>query len=139
MVKKTPVIVDACVLLDIFNDDPKWYAWSSETLFECSKKSQPAINIIIFTEVAFNFDSSHHLEQTLGGLGIEILAIPYEAAFSVSRAFKQYRQNKGDRKTPMLDFYIGAHALNLAASLITRDTARFTTYFPDLQLITPGT
>lgn len=131
------MLVDSCVLLDVFNDDPKWSEWSSEILYEHSKRNQLAINIIVFTEVAFNFDSRGQLEDTLAHLEIDLLTIPCAAAFEVSQVFRKYRQNKGIKKSPMPDFYIGAHAKHLNAPLITRDESRFSTYFPGLELITP--
>ena len=57
-------MVDSCVLLDILNDDDHWYAWSSNILFEMSKEYNLVINTIIFTEIAFNFDSCEQLEET---------------------------------------------------------------------------
>lgn len=130
-------MVDSCVLLDIFNDDDHWYAWSSNILFEMSKKYNLVINTIIFTEIAFNFDTCEQLEETLKQLDIQMLDIPRAAAFNVSQLFKKYRKNKGNKKTPMPDFYIGAHASYLGAPLITRDIARFKTYQPNIQLISP--
>lgn len=134
---KNYVFVDSCVLLDIFNADKNWAEWSSTTLHGLSKENQLVINIIVFTEVAFNFESSQKLIDILELLDIQILDIPNEVAFDVSRTFKEYRKNKGDKKSPMPDFYIGEHAKFLNVPLVTRDTARFQTYQPKLKLIKP--
>jgi len=131
------VFVDSCVLLDIFNADKLWGECSSTILHELSGKYQLVINIVVFTEIAFNFESSTKLKNTLDLLNIEILEVPLDAAFNVSRTFKKYRKNKGDKKSPMPDFYIGEHAKALGIPLVTRDTARFKTYQPKLKLITP--
>ena len=117
--------------------DENWAEWSSATLHNLSKEKQLVINIIVFTEIAFNFESSKKLIDTLELLDILILDMPNEVAFNVSRTFKRYRKNKGDRKSPMPDFYIGEHARFLGVPLVTRDTARFKTYQPKLNLITP--
>ena len=134
---KKYIFVDSCVLLDIFNADINWSEWSSTTLHRLSKENQLVINIIVFTEIAFNFESSKDLTDTLKLLDIKILDIPIEVAFDVSRTFKRYRKNRGNRKSPMPDFYIGEHAKFLSVPLVTRDTARFKTYQPKLNLIAP--
>lgn len=134
---KPVAFVDSCVLLDIFNDDERWFEWSSTTLYDLSKEYDLVINVIVFAEIAFNFDSEQRLKDELNLLGIKVLDIPTTAAFNVSRVFKQYRKNKGDKKSAMPDFYIGEHAQCLGGPLITRDTARYKTYQPSLQLICP--
>ena len=137
MANKQQAFVDSCVLLDIFNDDPDWCDWSSSVLFKMSRDYDLIINIIVFTEIAFNFGSRKQLADQLDLLGIKIIEIPTEVAFNVSRTFKRYRKNKGDKKSPMPDFYIGEHARYMGSPLITRDTARYKTYQPRLKLISP--
>jgi predicted nucleic acid-binding protein len=51
--------------------------------------------------------------------------------------FVQYR-NAGGRRTGVLpDFFIGAHAAVTKLPLLTRDAARYRTYFPNTALIAP--
>ena len=53
------------------------------------------------------------------------------------QAFKVYRQAMGSKSSPMPDFYIGAHALVGCLQLLTRDAARYRSYFPRLQIVAP--
>ena len=43
----------------------------------------------------------------------------------------------GQQTSPMPDFYIGAHALVSGLQLLTRDAARYKSYFPKLPMIKP--
>jgi predicted nucleic acid-binding protein len=63
--------------------------------------------------------------------------LPYEAAFLAGQSFLEYRRREGERRSPLPDFYIGAHAAVAKIPLLTRDINRYRTYFPSVQLITP--
>jgi len=41
------------------------------------------------------------------------------------------------RRSPLPDFYIGAHAESERLPLLTRDPARYRRYFPKLRLLAP--
>ena len=43
----------------------------------------------------------------------------------------------GSRNSPLPDFYIGAHAAIGRLALLTRDAARYRTYFPKVQIFSP--
>jgi hypothetical protein len=75
----------------------------------------------------------HWLRPTL----FKRLPLPYEAGFRASRAFLAYRRAGGSRTSPLPDFYIGAHAEQANLVLVTRDVARYRTYFSKVKLITP--
>lgn len=130
------VLVDTNVLLDIFTADPKWFTWSSAHL-ESRMAQGLAINPIICAELAASFQKEEELDAALALSDLERLALPYEAAFRAGHAFVAYRRKGGNRRSPLPDFFIGAHAEVAGLSLLTRDAARYRTYFPRLKLITP--
>jgi len=96
------------------------------------------INPIIYTEVSIGFENIKELDFAISSLGIKILEIPKEALFLTGKIFLKYRKNKGAKRSPLPDFFIGSHALVSDFELITRDLGRYPTYFPKLKLIHPG-
>jgi predicted nucleic acid-binding protein len=65
--------------------------------------------------------------------------IPYEAAYLAGRAHISYRARGGSRDRTLPDFLIGAHAAVKGYRLLTRDQARYRSYFPNLTIIAPDT
>ena len=96
-----------------------------------------AINQVVYAEVAVGFSSAASLERALQGVGLERLSIPWSAAWRVAEAFKAYRERGGSRRTPLPDFFIGAHAAAAGLPLLTRDPSRVASYFPDVRLVAP--
>ena len=131
------VLIDSCVLLDLFTDDPNWADWSENILDHYSQTNTMFINSIVYTEVSIGFNKIEELEKAIEQLRIKVLEIPREALFLTGKAFLKYRTNKGTKKTPLLDFFIGAHAAVSSFDLITRDMKKFRTYFPQVKLIHP--
>jgi predicted nucleic acid-binding protein len=131
------ILVDANVLIDLFTDDPEWATWSEEALAESALTSDLVINPIIYGEVSIAFKDSRTLDNALTNVGIRKIELPYPAAFAAGKAFLRYRQKGGLKRSPLPDFLIGAHAKHLGLSLLTRDTRRYRTYFPTVELICP--
>lgn len=131
------VLVDSNVLLDVLTNDPKWFAWSSERLAALSEERALVINPIIYSEVSIGFKTVEELEDALPHDYFRREALPWEAGFLAGKCFVHYRRAKGARSSPLPDFYIGAHAAVRDMALLTRDAARYRTYFPKLALITP--
>ena len=63
--------------------------------------------------------------------------LPWPAAFLAGKAYLAYRRRGGERRSPLPDFYIGAHAAIRGYRLLSRDRGRYATYFPKLQIIAP--
>ena len=67
------------------------------------------------------------------------LPFPWPAAFLAGKCFLAYRRAGGKHRSPLPDFYIGAHAAIEAMPLLTRDATPYRTYLPRLELIAPDT
>jgi len=131
-------LVDSTVLLDILTEDPAWNGWSTEALATAAEAGPLAINPIIYAEVSVRFSRVEDLDDALPPLDFRRLALPWDAGFLAGKAFSSYRRNGGTRSSTMPDFYIGAHAAVAGLTLLTRDVARYRTYFPLLDLVTPS-
>ena len=132
-----PVLVDSNVLLDIVTNDPGWGEWSATTLGRVANESILVVNPLIFAEVSVGFDSIEALEDAIPVEMYRRDGLPYEAAYLAGKVFLEYRRRGGTRRSPLPDFYIGAHAAVAGYRLLTRDATRYQTYFPRLELIAP--
>lgn len=130
------VLVDSNVLLDVLTEDEEWFDWSSATLARCAETGPLVINPIIYAEVSIRFQRVEDLDAALGP-EFERRPLPWPAAFLAAKAFVAYRRRGGARRTPLPDFYIGAHAAIEGMTLLTRDSTRYRTYYPKLRIISP--
>ena len=131
------VFVDSCVLLDLFTNDVNWADWSESVLEKYSQTNSLYINSIVYTEVSIGFNNVEEVEQAITELGIKVLEMSREALFLTGKVFLKYRKNKGTKISPLPDFFIGAHASISRFELITRDSGKYKTYFPQVRLIHP--
>ena len=129
------VLVDSNIILDLLTRDPNWYSWSSEALEECGESSTLVINPIIYAEISPSFARVEDLDAAVTVFRRDPL--PWDAAFLAGQSFARYRRLGGQKRSPLPDFYIGAHAAVAGMSLLTRDASRYRTYFPGLTLIAP--
>jgi predicted nucleic acid-binding protein len=133
----TAVLVDSNVLLDIMTEDRRWFSWSTEAIAAAADRFRLVLNPIIYAEVSVRYSRIEDLEEALPKTMIEREAIPYEAAFLAGKSFLIYRRRGGTKRSPLPDFFIGAHAAAAGYQLLTRDAARYRKYFPRLPLISP--
>lgn len=133
----TPVLVDSNVILDIATEDREWREWSERAMVDAVRTARLVINPIIFAEASTRYGDVGRVDRALPADMFVREALPYAAAFLAARAYVIYRRRGGARRSPLPDFYIGAHAAIARYRLLTRDAARYRTYFPTVDLITP--
>jgi len=130
-------LVDANVLIDLFTEDPSWFSWSLDALTRSISDGITGINPIIYAEASVSYLAECDFASALDTLNLVRWELPYGAAFLAGKAFVSYRRNGGERRSPLPDFYIGAHAQASGLRVLTRDPTRYRTYFPDVNLICP--
>ena len=131
------VLVDSNVLIDILQQDEHWFQWSSRQLAPLIDARCLALNPIVYAEVSIGYASIEAFEDAIADFGFERQTLPWEAAFLAGKAFERYRRRSGVKRSPLPDFYIGAHAALAGMQLLTRDPRRYHEYFPKLKLIAP--
>lgn len=134
----TRVVVDTNVILDVATQDPVWSDWSGTQMRLARAATRLVINPIIFAEVSIGFSTIEAAETIVPLHAFLHEDLPWPAAFLAGKAYLAYCRRGGTRRSPLSDFYIGAHAAIAGYRLLTRDAARYRTSFPGLALITPG-
>jgi predicted nucleic acid-binding protein len=130
-------LVDSNVLLDYLTEDDEWSDWSAVMLVRSSNAGPVFINPIIYAEVSVRFDSVEDLDEALVPDYFVRVPVPWDAAFLAGKCFERYRRSGGTRRSPLPDFFIGAHAAVKGFTLLTRDAQRYRAYFPKLKIIAP--
>ncbi|MGZ8920097.1 MAG: type II toxin-antitoxin system VapC family toxin [Limisphaerales bacterium] len=130
-------MLDSNVLLDIITADAKWLSWSTEQFRQAASDGAILINPVIYSELAPAFETQAGLDRWLKPSLFRRLPLSYEAAFRASEAFRIYRERGGTKTSALPDFYIGAQAEIEGLRLVTRDVARYRTYFKNAELVFP--
>jgi predicted nucleic acid-binding protein len=130
-------IVDSNVLIDVLSDDPSWGSWSGMALREAGAKGILVINEVIYAEVSARYTHIEVLDLELPEEDFKRENTPWQAAFLAGKAFLDYKRRGGSKRSPLPDFFIGAHAAVRGLALLTRDPIRYRTYFPTVELIAP--
>ncbi len=131
------ILVDTNVLLDVVTDDPIWTGWSQRQLEISALRGSLVINPVIYAELSIGFERIEELEAVLSETGVALVEIPRAALFLAGKIFRTYKRKGGSRTGVLPDFFIGAHAAVARLPLLSRDTGRYRTYFPSLELIVP--
>jgi predicted nucleic acid-binding protein len=131
------MLVDTNVLVDVLEDDPQWAEWSISQLRAQSQIHRLVINPIIYAELSLTFSAVEALDKALETMMLPVIEIPKPALFLAGKAFAQYRRQGGIKQNVLSDFFIGAHAAVEGVPLLTRDAARYRSYFPSLKIVAP--
>lgn len=132
------ILVDSNVAIDLLDSSAPHHRWASKRLAEALGIGV-FFNHIVVAELSARAESPAELARMLHILGIPIDPLDDTIAFRAGQAFKSWIRNGGRRGALLPDFLIGAHASVRMAAVLTRDSRRFRTYFPELELITPET
>ncbi len=106
----TAILVDSNVLLDLMTEDARWFAWPAASVERAADRFRLVINPIIYAEMSIRYSQIEELDEVLPKAMFDREALPYEAAFLAGKSFLEYRRRGGTKRSPLPDFFIGAHA-----------------------------
>jgi predicted nucleic acid-binding protein len=130
-------LVDSNVLLDVLTRTPDWWQWSLRQLEHAALSGPLVINDVVYAEVSTRYTSVDTVDTVLRDFGVDLVAMPRAALFLAGKAYLSYRTAGGVRTGVLSDFFVGAHATAEHLPLLTRDTRRYRSYFPTVNLIAP--
>ena len=154
------IVIDTNPLVYIYHDVPDAGKNYAVLLGELSKKNALLIPKIVYGELSLIFESENELNEFLSETGIIIGEMTPESYVIAAKRWETYNRRRvlmcskcGKKLEQLLctkcnsrikirqhilsDFLIGAYALQMKGSnLITNDRGYFSTYFPELNIIT---
>jgi predicted nucleic acid-binding protein len=136
--------VDTNVFISLLSGDEEEAAVAQVALERVSARGKLAVPLPVYAELVAGGRGPEEVERFLGDKGIDIVSgtsrnIWRDAGVRYGRYARDRRQQKeasGPRRI-LADFVIGAHALHLSRTLLTSDSGIFTTYFSELEILTP--
>jgi predicted nucleic acid-binding protein len=130
--------VDTNVLLDVFGADPEFGQRSAGALRGCLAEGGLIACEVVWAETAASFPAIAMAERALNDLRVDFSGLDDEIALATGKAWRAYREAGGTRERVIADFLIGAHALDRADRLLTRDRGFYRRYFAGLSIIDPS-
>jgi predicted nucleic acid-binding protein len=137
------ILLDTNVLIDGFDPAARFHTWASGLIRDGLLGEGIAVNPVILAELCVGDLFPDTVAARLDTLGVAILDLPSAASLRCAKAYAAYLENRrkqnapGAPKSPLPDFFIGAHASILNLPLATADVDRYLTYFPEVELLTP--
>ena len=119
----------------VLTEDEEWFDWSSAMLEKAANAGAVAINQIIYAEILVRYTTIEQLDEELSAEYFVWAPLPWQAAFLAGKVFGLYKRPMGTKRSPLPDFYIGAHAAVAGLTLLTRDPRRYRAYCPRLRVI----
>ena len=135
--------VDSNIIIDILIDDQEYASLAVEALARASQNGNLIACDVVWAEASLHFTNKLQFRKVMSDFGIAFSAMSDSAAikagelWNVSRR-EDKRRGKTARAAITPDFMIGAHALEFADALITRDRGFLRRWFKTLKIIDPA-
>lgn len=130
--------VDTNILIDVLGADPRFGPGSRSMLRQIQQEGVLIACDIVWSEVVAAFPDVDATESALSRLSITFSPLDRAAAVRAGIAWRAYRQAGGPRERLATDFLVGAHALEQADRLLTRDRGFHRVAFAGLTIVDPS-
>ena len=130
--------VDTNVLIDVLGADPRFGPGSRSSLRASLNDGVVIACSVVWAEVIAAFRDPDATEAALMRFPVVYADLNQSAASRAGLAWRAYRVAGGPRERLIADFLVGAHALEHADRLLTRDRGFQRAAFEGLTIIDPS-
>ena len=136
--------VDTNVILDILLADPEFGPSSRDFISQlCNANDSLVACDVVWSEASAAFNDKAAFTRQMNDFGIAYSPMPDQAAIRAGAIWRLARAASRTAKVRQRlaiipDFLIGAHALECADALITRDRGFMHKWFADLKIVDPS-
>ena len=135
--------VDTNIVLDVFLDDPTFSQPAIDFLSSLTSLDSLVACDVVWAEASAAFNDKTVFARLMNDFGIAYSPMPDNAAIRAGAIWRLARSASRDAKARQRlaivpDFLIGAHALECADALITRDRGFMRRWFADLKIVDPS-
>lgn len=137
------ILFDTNVIIDARDRSEAHHSWAVRQIQEAVAGEGGGVNAVTLAELCAGSPKPEDIEPEIRKLGLEIFDVPAVASEICGAAYRRYlaarRASGGGAapKTPLPDFFIGAHTEVMRWKLATRDAERICRYFPKVRLLRP--
>ena len=137
------ILLDTNVLIYASDGGSPHGEWAREVIANAVSGTGAGVSAICLAELCVGEANPASAASRIRDWGVAILDVPAAAAEVCALAYRAYRERRHSQsgqaspRTPLPDFFIGAHAQTMGWTLATADAARIKTYFPSVRLISP--
>ena len=136
--------VDSNVIIDILIDDQEYAPLAVEALSRASREGNLVACEVVWAEASSHFPNKEAFKEQMSRFGIGFSAISPDAAIKAGSIWnaarrEDKRRGKATRTAIVPDFLVGAHALENADALVTRDRGFLRKWFKALKIVDPST
>lgn len=130
--------VDTNVLLDMFTNDPTYGSRSLAVLRACLAEGPLIACEVVWAELVAAFGTPDSADRALDAIPVACEPLGRVAATRAGVAWREYRRAGGPRERVIADFLVGAHAVEQADRLLTRDRGFHQLAFAGLVIVDPS-
>lgn len=129
---------DTSAVIALSNPNEIHHNWSVDEFTGRQAEGPVVISDIVYAEVSAGMPSQAAVDTVVQQFGFQRSSPNDAALFDAGQRYRQYRQNGGPKTNILADFFIGADARALGASLVTANPKDFRGFFSGLTIVHPN-